>query len=88
MAEVSLRDLLRQGNNGEPIDEEAFERIRRFEMDHHKDRISDETPLGWGQRERNLLNMIGTAVKRKEEKHADLNELAKLNNRPMILIGG
>ncbi|KAH9869864.1 hypothetical protein J1614_006784 [Plenodomus biglobosus] len=88
MAEVSLRDLLRQGNNGEPIDQEAFERIRQLEMDHNEGRISDETPLGWGQREHDLLNLIGKAVKRKEEKHADLNELAKLDNRPMILIGG
>ncbi|KAF2845717.1 hypothetical protein T440DRAFT_502319 [Plenodomus tracheiphilus IPT5] len=86
MAEVSLRDLLRQGNNGEPIDQEAFERIRQLEMDHNKGCISDETPLGWGQREHDLLNLIGRAVKRKEEKHADLNELAKLDNRPMILI--
>lgn len=88
MAEVSLRDLLRQGNEGAPIDQEAFERIRQVEMDHHEGRISDETVLGWGQREHDLLNLIGTAVKRKEEKHADLKDLANMDNRPMILIGG
>ncbi|KAI4948012.1 hypothetical protein J4E86_008530 [Alternaria arbusti] len=87
-AEVSLRDVLRQGNNGEPIDQEAFERIRQVEMDRHEGRLSDETVLGWGQRERELLDVVGAAVKRKAEKHADLDDLANGENRPMILIGG
>jgi len=87
-AEVSLRDVLRQGNNGEPIDQEAFERIRQIEMDRHQGRLSDETILGWGQRERELLDVVGAAVKRKAEKHADLDDLANMENRPMILIGG
>lgn len=87
-AEVSLRDVLRQGNNGEPIDQEAFERIRQIEMDRHEGRLSDETILGWGQRERELLDVVGAAVKRKAEKHADLDDLANMENRPMILIGG
>ncbi|RMZ73126.1 molybdopterin cofactor biosynthetic [Pyrenophora seminiperda CCB06] len=85
-AEVSLRDVLRQGNNGEPIDQEAFERIKQIEMDRHEGRLSDETVLGWGQRERELLQVVGAAVKRKAEKHADLNDLANMENRPMILI--
>ncbi|KAB2111229.1 Molybdenum cofactor biosynthesis protein 1 [Alternaria gaisen] len=85
-AEVSLRDVLRQGNNGEPIDQEAFERIRQIEMDRHEGRLSDETVLGWGQRERELLDVVGAAVKRKAEKHADLDDLANMENRPMILI--
>ncbi|KAI4923295.1 hypothetical protein J4E85_008332 [Alternaria conjuncta] len=87
-AEVSLRDVLRQGNGGEPIDQEAFERIRQIEMDRHEGRLSDETVLGWGQRERELLDVVGAAVKRKAEKHADLDDLANMENRPMILIGG
>ncbi|KAH7080851.1 hypothetical protein FB567DRAFT_531907 [Paraphoma chrysanthemicola] len=85
-AEVSLRDVLRQGNDGQPIDEEAFERIKQIEMDRHEGRLSDETILGWGPRERELLDVIGTAVKRKAEKHADMGDLENMTNRPMILI--
>lgn len=87
-AEVSLRDLLRKDNEGRPIDEEAFERIKQIEMDRREGRLSDETILGWGQRERDLLNVIGAAVKRKAEKHADIGDLENMENRPMILIGG
>jgi len=35
-----------------------------------------------------LLDIIGMAVKRKKEKHADLGDLEHMLNRPMILIGG
>ncbi|KAF2737211.1 molybdenum cofactor biosynthesis prote [Polyplosphaeria fusca] len=87
-AEVSLRDLLRKDNNGDPIDQAAFERIKQIEMDRREGRLSDETILGWGQREQELLQVIGAAVKRKAEKHADMGDLEKLENRPMILIGG
>jgi len=87
-AEVSLRDVLRQGNDGKPIDQEAFERIKQVEMDRHEGRLSDETILGWGQRERELLDVVGAAVKRKAEKHADMGDLENMTNRPMILIGG
>ncbi|KAH8731572.1 hypothetical protein GQ44DRAFT_698956 [Phaeosphaeriaceae sp. PMI808] len=87
-AEVSLRDVLRQGNDGLPIDQEAFERIKQIEMDRHEGRLSDETILGWGKRERELLDVIGAAVKRKAEKHADMGDLENMTNRPMILIGG
>ncbi|KAH6318358.1 hypothetical protein HBI39_014190 [Parastagonospora nodorum] len=85
-AEVSLRDVLRQGNDGKPIDQEAFERIKQLEMDRHEGRLSDETILGWGQRERELLDVVGAAVKRKAEKHADMGDLENMTNRPMILI--
>ncbi|KAJ4376732.1 hypothetical protein N0V86_006849 [Didymella sp. IMI 355093] len=84
--EVSLRDLLRQDNNSEPIDEAAFERIKQLELDRHHGRLSDSTILGWGPRERELLSVIGQAVKRKAEKHADMGDLATMQNRPMILI--
>jgi len=87
-AEVSLRDMLRQGNNGKPIDEEAFEALKQLEMGRHQGHLPDGSPLGWGERERSLLDLIGTAVKRKKEKHAGMGELENMENRPMILIGG
>jgi cyclic pyranopterin phosphate synthase len=87
-AEVSLRDLLREDNGGEPIDQEAFERLKQIELDRRNGHLSDETIFGWGPREKKLLNVIGQAVKRKAEKHADLDDLANMENRPMILIGG
>ncbi|KAF2469820.1 molybdenum cofactor biosynthesis prote [Lindgomyces ingoldianus] len=87
-AEVSLRDLLRKDNGGEPIDQEAFERIKQIEMDRRDGFLGNETVLGWGERERELLEVIGGAVKRKAEKHADIGDLENMKNRPMILIGG
>lgn len=86
--EVSLRDLLRKDNDGKPIDEEAFERIKKTERDRMNGILNDETTLGWGQREQELLEVIGAAVKRKQEKHAGMGELENMTNRPMILIGG
>ncbi|KAF2103849.1 molybdenum cofactor biosynthesis protein 1 B [Rhizodiscina lignyota] len=85
-AEVSLRDLLRKGNGGKPIDDEAFEALKRVEMDRHQGLLPPGTPLGWGARERELLGVIGAAVKRKKEKHAGMGELENMENRPMILI--
>lgn len=38
--------------------------------------------------EQELLRIIGMAVKRKPEKHADMGQLEGMQNRPMILIGG
>lgn len=35
-----------------------------------------------------LLDIIGSAVKRKKARHAGMFELAQAKNRPMILIGG
>ncbi|KAG7159620.1 Molybdenum cofactor biosynthesis protein 1-like [Homarus americanus] len=35
-----------------------------------------------------LLDVIGVAVGRKKRQHAGMQNLAKLKNRPMILIGG
>lgn len=87
-AEVSLRDLLRKDNNGHPIDEEAMEAIKKIETDRRQTLPSDAQPLGYGERERELLEVIGMAVKRKKEKHAGMGELENMKNRPMILIGG
>ena len=89
-AEVSLRDLLRKDNGGEPIDEEAMEALKRVEMDRRQALGSGGVggPLRYGERERGLLEIIGMAVKRKKEKHAGMGELENMTNRPMILIGG
>ncbi|KAL1598936.1 hypothetical protein SLS60_008081 [Paraconiothyrium brasiliense] len=87
-AEVSLRDLIRRDNKGEPLDEEAFERIKKIGADHRDGLLSDEVTLGRIKREQELLQVIGQAVKRKAEKHADMGDLENMQNRPMILIGG
>ena len=78
-AEVSLRDLLRKNNGGEPIEEEAMQALKRLEMEGRS--------LG-EERERELLDVIGLAVKRKKERHAGMGQLENMKNRPMILIGG
>lgn len=87
--EVSLRDLLRQENNGEPMDEAAFDAIRQIELDRRKgsDLRFDDSE-GWIGKEQQLLAVIGAAVKRKKAKHAGMGELENMKNRPMILIGG
>nr|POE73070.1 isoform mocs1a of molybdenum cofactor biosynthesis protein 1 [Quercus suber] len=70
-AEVSLRDLLRETNAGEPMDEEAFEAVRQIELDRQRDRsFAFDGEESWMTRETRLLNVIGAAVKRKKEKHA------------------
>jgi len=87
-AEVSLRDILRRSNNGEPIDDQAFEALRQIELDRQQGLYGPEEGLGRSQNERELLEVIGMAVKRKKEKHAGMGELENMKNRPMILIGG
>ena len=87
-AEVSLRDILRKDNGGEPIDEEAMEALKRVEMDRRQALPGSTGSLGYGEREMELLEVIGMAVKRKKEKHAGMGELENMKNRPMILIGG
>lgn len=86
--EVSLRDLVRKGNNNEPMDEEAFEALKQVEMNRRQGLLAGGAGPGWSEREAELLNVIGMAVKRKKEAHAGLDELADMKNRPMILIGG
>ena len=87
-AEVSLRDLMRKDNGGEPIDEEAMETIKRFEMDRRQSLPGGTGSLEYAERERELLEVIGVAVKRKKAKHAGMGQLENMKNRPMILIGG
>ncbi|KAI5465840.1 hypothetical protein BGZ63DRAFT_411309 [Mariannaea sp. PMI_226] len=86
-AEVSLRDILRKSNDGEPIDERAFEAMKQLEMDRRRSlALPDQRPLGLAPNELELLDVIGAAVKRKKEKHAGIGELEHMKNRPMILI--
>lgn len=88
-AEVSLRDILRKSNSGDPIDDQAFEAMKQIEMDRRRDLLtSGQTPLGLAPNEKELLEVIGAAVKRKKAKHAGIGELEHMKNRPMILIGG
>lgn len=87
-AEVSLRDILRKSNNGEPIDEEALEALKQIEMDRRQSVVGSQQALGLTPNETELLDVIGMAVKRKKEKHAGIGALEHMKNRPMILIGG
>lgn len=77
--EVSLRDILRKANNGEPIDETAWE-----DMKAQSTAAGNTIPSNQSE----LLNVIGMAVKRKKAKHAGMGQLEQMKNRPMILIGG
>ncbi|TFB06447.1 Molybdenum cofactor biosynthesis protein 1 [Trichoderma ghanense] len=85
-AEVSLRDILRKSNSGEPIDEEAFEAMKQIEMNRRQGLTGTDLPLGVAPNEAELLDVIGMAVKRKKAKHAGIGELEHMKNRPMILI--
>ncbi|RNJ58931.1 hypothetical protein D7B24_003751 [Verticillium nonalfalfae] len=85
-AEVSLRDILRKSNGGEPIDEQAYEAMKQIEMDRRQGLATSDQPLGTALNEAELLDIIGMAVKRKKEKHAGMENLQHMKNRPMILI--
>jgi GTP 3',8-cyclase len=87
-SEVSLRDILRESNNGKPIDEEAMEALKQIEMSRRQNLRDHTGNLGVSAQEARLLDVIGIAVKRKKEKHAGIGELENMKNRPMILIGG
>jgi cyclic pyranopterin phosphate synthase len=85
-AEVSLRDLLREGRQGDPMDDAAFEALKQVELARH--RGHSQPVEGWIGKERQLLDVIGAAVQRKKARHAGMGELENMRNRPMILIGG
>ncbi|TKX22863.1 putative MoaC family protein [Elsinoe australis] len=87
-SEVSLRDMIRKDNEGRPMDKEAFEVVRQLEMNRHQGLVGPTEPSIWLDRETELLDIIGMAVKRKKEKHAGMGQLENMKNRPMILIGG
>ena len=87
-AEVSLRDLLRKENDGQPIDNKAYECMKQFESDSRARGLESSGWQGSFEREQELLDVIGKAVGRKKERHAGMGVLENLKNRPMILIGG
>ncbi|KAK7969323.1 molybdenum cofactor biosynthesis protein 1 B [Apiospora saccharicola] len=88
-AEVSLRDIIRESNNGDPIEAEAYEAMKQIEMTRRQSMLTEPAkPLGLAPNEHHLLDIIGMAVKRKKEKHAGIGELEHMKNRPMILIDG
>lgn len=86
-AEVSLRDIVRKANHGEPVDQTALEELQLLETVHTAAQASDAGAFV-NPRERELLDVIGLAVKRKKAKHAGMGVLENMKNRPMILIGG
>ncbi|KAH1340533.1 hypothetical protein KXX65_000386 [Aspergillus fumigatus] len=83
--EVSLRDIIRKENDGQPIDETTLKELQLLESAEAAARIQDQGGEV-NQRERELLDLIGMAVKRKKAKHAGMGELKHMKNRPMILI--
>ncbi|RMZ88515.1 hypothetical protein DV736_g4256, partial [Chaetothyriales sp. CBS 134916] len=86
--EVSLRDILRESNDGKPIHEDAMEALKQLEMNRGHAASGSIGGLGVSPSEQRLLQVIGMAVKRKKEKHAGIGQLENMKNRPMILIGG
>ncbi|RJE17449.1 Molybdenum cofactor biosynthesis protein [Aspergillus sclerotialis] len=86
-AEVSLRDIIRKENNGEPVDDATMGKLQLLENAKTAAQINDEGGVV-NPREQELLDIIGMAVKRKKAKHAGMGELENMKNRPMILIGG
>jgi GTP 3',8-cyclase len=87
-AEVSLRDIIRQVNQGEPIDEAALETLRAAATAQLQGVQSQAQPPLLAPNSAELLEVIGIAVKGKKEKHAGIGALEHMKNRPMILIGG
>jgi cyclic pyranopterin phosphate synthase len=86
--EVSLRDIIRKVNNGEPIETEVFEAMKQVALDGSRHLAAADRPPLLTPNSRELLEVIRMAVKNKKEKHADLGDLEHMLNRPMILIGG
>ncbi|KAF3769943.1 molybdenum cofactor biosynthesis prote [Cryphonectria parasitica EP155] len=91
-AEVSLRDIVREVNGGEPIDDVAFLRLKKLAMDQQLPALASrgddeaERQMMIAPNSEQLLSVIGAAVKRKKARHAGMGELKHMKNRPMILI--
>ncbi|KAK2762262.1 hypothetical protein FQN54_001272 [Arachnomyces sp. PD_36] len=85
-AEVSLRDLIRRENDGNPVDDEAMEALNLLERGRKASHIGEEGVVV-NEKERELLDVIELAVKRKKARHAGMGNLENMKNRPMILIG-
>lgn len=90
--EVSLRDILREVNSGQPIDEAALTRLKMVALEQqlpaHARSEDVEKQLMLTPNTEKLLDVIGAAVKRKKAGHAGMDNLEHMKNRPMILIGG
>lgn len=86
-AEVSLRDMIRKANDGQPVDDQAMKTLGLLEAARASAKAEQEGDAV-SAREQELLDIIGAAVKRKKAKHAGMGELKNMKNRPMILIGG
>jgi cyclic pyranopterin phosphate synthase len=84
--EVSLRDIIRKENHGRPIDEKASKRPGLLETVQTAARLGDNGGLV-NEQVREILDIIGMAVKRKKAEQAGMDELKNMN-RPMILICG
>jgi len=50
--------------------------------------VSLRDALRSGAADEELMTLVGRAVGRKKEKHAGMDNIDVINNRPMILIGG
>ena len=86
-AEVSLRDVIRKYNNGQPL-KELYDYRSKEPIRLQQEDSSIQNNLKRNNMDKELLDVIGIAVRRKREKHAGLGILEHLQNRPMILIGG
>ena len=75
--EVSLRDMMR-----------ASEMRKEIVRDGGVGLMQDVCEKERIEMERQMLEVIGVAVKGKREKHAGMGDLEHMKNRPMILIGG
>ncbi|KAF8423416.1 hypothetical protein EV426DRAFT_534414 [Tirmania nivea] len=75
--EVSLRDMMRES-----------EARKEIVMDGGVGLMQDVREKERIEMERQMLEVIGVAVKGKREKHAGMGDLEHMKNRPMILIGG
>jgi len=75
--EVSLRDMMR-----------TSEARREIVKDGGVGLMQDVRERERVEMERQMLEVIGVAVKGKREKHAGMGDLEHMKNRPMILIGG
>lgn len=85
-AEVSLRDILRKSSGGEALEDYDCRPISQALADPAPE-ITEQT-TSWSDTEMQLLEVVGTAVKGKKERHAGMGNLENMQNRPMILIGG
>ncbi|KAK2751053.1 hypothetical protein FQN57_000128 [Myotisia sp. PD_48] len=83
--EVSLRDMIRQQNNNQPLDDQALETLDLLQSARNTAKLGYTDDLV-NEREKELLAVIGAAVQRKKAKHAGIGVLENMKNRPMILI--